>query len=399
MKKMIASLLSVTLCLCFVGCNKKAEKQEVSSYSVPSGHSHIVASKTDSASQNSTISQNTTVSQNNSSAQGNSSVNSSSANQSVSQNSPASSKNPTQSASSKNESVYKDPIPANAPRIICWGDSITQGISTKGISYPYFLQKKLKNNYRVLNAGASGEKSGIIAARQGAYRVTLKSDITFKADYGSVILDDSNGFILEDGTTIEFSMDYAGYLNDLSCKNIFINGKEFQLRFMGDHMELLRDDYSKKLTLKKGSEVIFESSQKQKGSYCEIFYVSANDKGHCEGDAEDVEYLIKRYKAMINRHGDNNYMVIIPHWVSGYTEALKKEFGDRAVDLSGEMCKRVIENKEYPYTATDLAQAESGKIPDSLRNQSYDMLHLNSLGYEMMADVIYNTGVKLGFWK
>jgi len=297
---------------------------------------------------------------------------------------------------------YKDPIPANAPRIICWGDSITQGMGMDdGDDYPAVLQRLIGNSYRVLNAGAGGEQSQTIAARQGAYDIYLKADLVFEAGYGSVTLDDKNGFVLEDGTLLDINEDGESFRNDLPCKKIYIAGKEYELACTGKKLQVLRESYDKKLVLKKGSKVVLDSSNLQKGSYCEIFYVGANDEGHREGDPEDVEYLINRYKAMAKRQGKNCYMVIVPQWANGYSEPLKKEFGDKAVDLKAEICKRVIENKGNSFSDKDIKEAKDGKIPTALKyeNKASDTLHLNSDGYEMMAKIIYENGVKLGYWK
>ena len=295
-----------------------------------------------------------------------------------------------------------DPIDKNAPRIICWGDSITQGMGMDdGDDYPAVLQRLIGNSYRVLNAGAGGEQSQTIAARQGAYDIYLKADLVFEAGYGSVTLDDKNGFVLEDGTLLDINEDGESFRNDLPCKKIYIAGKEYELACTGKKLQVLRESYDKKLVLKKGSKVVLDSSNLQKGSYCEIFYVGANDEGHREGDPEDVEYLINRYKAMAKRQGKNCYMVIVPQWANGYSEPLKKEFGDKAVDLKAEICKRVIENKGNSFSDKDIKEAKDGKIPTALKyeNKASDTLHLNSDGYEMMAKIIYENGVKLGYWK
>lgn len=299
-----------------------------------------------------------------------------------------------------NQSV--DPISPNAPKIICWGDSITFGMGmSRSQTYPAFLQNFVGNGYRVLNAGSSGERSHTIAARQGAYDVFLDKDIVFGKDYGNADIgtDGDHSMILSDGTKLDINKDGEAFMNDLPSKKVFIDGKEYELAVQDGKFELLRENYKKKLVLKKGSKVVFESAKTQENSYCGIFYIGANDG--LSGTDADIEYLINRYKAMIKCQKNDRYLVIIPQWSAKFTKRFKTEFGDKAIDLRIEICKRDLSSVGIFATERDLEQMAQNTIPTSLKynNNVADSLHFNEYGYEIMASIIYERGVKLGYWK
>lgn len=288
------------------------------------------------------------------------------------------------------------------PRIICWGDSITRGMGmSKENKYPTVLQNFIGDGYLVVNGGSSGEKSHTIAARQGAHKVYLDKDIIFESGVSTVNIGGvgDHSMMLSDGTKLSLNGAGEAFTNDIPCQTVYIDGKEFTLSISNKTYYLTRSDTASALTLSEGAEVIFDSAIKQQGSYVEIFYVGANDG--LSANPKDIEYLINRYKAMIERHGNDNYIIIIPQWDTGFVEPFKKEFGDKAVNLRGEMCSYDLTTVGLTPTEADIAEAKAGIIPTSLKyeNNPNDSLHFNAYGYKMMGTIIYEHGVKLGYWK
>lgn len=383
-KKITTLILTVSLCFCFTSCGEEVVSKPSSS--IASGPSVFDFGATQ-----------------NQSSQGNNAAQTSST--SDKKGGPSSGSSVSQSGGgysstdkSDDKVVEKDPIPANAPRIICWGDSITEGMGmTRGNDYPGVLQKLLGTKYRVLNGGAGGEKSWTIAARQGAYKVTLDRDLVFNPDYGSVYLDGKKGpnLILDDGSILDISEWGGAFNNDIPCKKVYINGKQYTLDISNKMLEIVREDYLKKLVIKKGTEVVFDSAKKQQGSYCEIFYIGAND------GIQKPEKLVARYKSMANRQGSNRYIVIIPQWDTRYTDALKAEFGDKALDIREKMCAFDAEKEfGYYFSSDDKSRVKQGKLPllYMYENKVGETLHLSKEGYNVMAHVIYEHGKSLGYW-
>lgn len=299
--------------------------------------------------------------------------------------------------------TYEEQINTEIPRILCWGDSITHGMGMDADKkYPSVLQQLIGEGYKVYNGGASGEKSYTIAARQGAYEVYLDKDIVFDAGVSKVYIGEPYDQCMElaDGTKIGISKWGDPFKSELTVSKVYINGEQYRFYDAGvGSFYLERSDATEALTLAKGSLVEFESQRMQQGSFVEIFYVGANDG--ISSTEENITYLINRYKDMIERHGNDNYIVIVPQWDAGFSEAFKEEFGDKAVDIRLEMCSRDLSTVGLVPTEDDLALQNRGIIPTALKynNDPTDSLHLNEYGYKMMANIIYERGVGLGYWK
>lgn len=290
-------------------------------------------------------------------------------------------------------------------RILCWGDSITYGMGmSKENKYPSVLQSLVGDGFQVLNGGSSGEKSHTIAARQGAYDVFTDKDLVFDAGVSKINIGvvNDHSMILEDGTKISIGRYGDPFTNDLPVNKVYINDVEYKFSYSGSNYYLERSDSSESFTIPKGSKVVFESSNMQKGAFVEIFYVGANDS--LGASAAEVEYLVNRYKKMIARHGNDNYLVIIPQWHgidSAFTKAFKEAFGDKAVHIRKEMCTRDLSTVGLTPTDDDIALQKKGIIPTALKynNDPTDSLHFNEYGYKMLAQILYDRGVALGYWK
>ena len=63
------------------------------------------------------------------------------------------------------------PVYADIKKIICWGDSITEGMAmTPRETYPARLQELLGERFKVLNSGDGGEDAVTIPVRQWCAR-------------------------------------------------------------------------------------------------------------------------------------------------------------------------------------------------------------------------------------
>lgn len=294
-------------------------------------------------------------------------------------------------------------------KIICWGDSITHGMGmTIDKKYPSVLQSFLGDGYSVLNCGSSGEKSYVIAARQGAYKVFLSKEIVFKPDVSTVLIGNGTDdcFKVEDGRSMTIFLQNAIATCDLSIKTTFINGAEYTLSY--EHLEddserlyMSRSNKGEALIIPADTEVLFDSviKQQDKENYCEIFYFGAND-GFALTDEGRAAY-VKCYKDMIERHGDDCYLIILPTWTHLFDEALVGAFGDKTVNLrSGKDILRVMDVMNITPKEDDWIDINQDLIPKSLswNNNRHDV-HLNEYGYYYMATMVYEKGVKLGYWK
>lgn len=279
--------------------------------------------------------------------------------------------------------------------IICWGDSLTQGMSmSAGYTYPQHLQGDLNGQYKVINAGVPGETSIAISSRANIVKAVLTNDIVFEKGKNSVELD-REFLSTAEGEIIT----YKGFGNGLPFDKIVIGGQEFTVLFKnGSSWEegiytLVRQSTDTKLTIKKGTAIQFNYSSQYESLYCNVILMGANDSG------DTTEELVERYKNLGSSSDKNIY--IIPYYTEEDVAAeFKAVFGDNALDMRDYFINHAHEDYDLEVTELDAWCIKKGKVPATfcLDNDKNDC-HLSDIGYKVMADQVYKTGVKLGYWK
>lgn len=283
-------------------------------------------------------------------------------------------------------------------RIICWGDSITAGMGMeKPQKYPSVLQTLVGNDYQVLNAGSSTESSDVIAARQGALEVFVAEDIVFGQGVATVKISNANncGLVFFNGKNVRLNPGEA-FTNDLPANELYINDVKYKLSVTSAGIHTLtRTDTSAPLTISKGEKVLFSSAKEQVGSYCGIFYVGANG-----GFGDTSEGLVELYKDMVEHHGNDYYLIILPTWTDKYDRALITAFGNKAINLKSTTdITRIMEDMNLTPTEEDWTYINKNLMPVSFtwENTPNDV-HLNENGYRYMAAMVYERGVELEYW-
>ena len=268
-------------------------------------------------------------------------------------------------------------------RILCWGDSVTEGMAMpSGKDYPAQLGALLGPGYEVLNSGDGGEDSATISVRQGAAPITTASAISFPAGERAVQIGDAadNGFRTLAGgkTRLTLALGRAIPVNPVE-----IGSASYAISFRDFHwntptnpisytlwLERGEDDAAEARTIPAGTPVTFASVAATPDAYCEIIFMGANG-----GWDNDVDKLIAQIRAMIARRGeDRPYLVIVPYWQSfsqQKRDAFKAAFGRHAV--------------EFPVEA-------------SLCYRNRMDVHLNERGYALLASLLHERGAELGYW-
>ena len=268
-------------------------------------------------------------------------------------------------------------------RILCWGDSVTEGMAMpKGKDYPAQLEVLLGDGYKVFNSGDGGENSVTIPARQGAVKLATAEVITFPSGESTVKIGDAsdNGFRTPAGEKIMLT---AALGRKIPVNPVKIGKDEYKLSFQGFRwnsptnkisyaLMLSRSDESaaKAATIPAGTSVKFASADAVPGAYCEIFFMGGNG-----GWDRKVEKLIAQFRTMIARRGEKRpYLVIVPYW-KGFPEkdkeVFKAAFGRHAV--------------EFP-------------VEDNLCYKNRPDVHLNENGYALLAKLLHERGAELGYW-
>jgi len=326
----------------------------------------------------------------------------------------SSNKDEKENVSSKNESEDKESSSSKVTsskqevteklKIICWGDSITQGMSVpQNKNYPAVLGSYLGDKYEVLNAGVPGESSYAIAARQGAIEVFTAREVVIKKGEFSGYLGkvEDTGICTADGINID--TDHRGYA--FSCQLpatvIYIDGEKYKLSVRNEEFFISKYQRAEKdIIIKKGSKIEFNSSREQQKAYCEVILVGANDG--LGGSPEDIKALTERYKKMAERRKNDKYLVIVPWWLGNlFDDVFVEAFGDKAINFRQIALTTGLQTIGIRQPSKDDEYAiKNGSIPPSLmlNNSTTDPLHLSENGYKLMGLLIYERGMRLKYW-
>ena len=282
--------------------------------------------------------------------------------------------------------------------IICWGDSITESMGMVDLyRYPAQLQGDIGSQFKVINAGVSGENSNEITSRANLLDIGLTNYIMFPKGVDSVEL--TREFASIKGGEVLY---YKGFGRELAMTDLIIGGKNYKMSFKnGEHWDqgiytLTRTDASQTLTLPKGTTVKYDYSDKFESIYCNVILMGANDKN------VPIPEIIERYRRLGSSSKKNIY--IIPHYYGdadgSITKLFKDAFGDQALDLRDYFVNHAHEDYDVEKTALDKFCIRKNQVPVTFCYQNKrDECHLSSIGYKVMADQVYKLGVKLGYWK
>ncbi len=293
--------------------------------------------------------------------------------------------------------------------VACWGDSVTEGMAMpREKTYPSRLQARLGDGYKVLNSGCGGENSVTIPVRQGAYRLTTAAAISFKAGEDKVMIGDGNdnGFRTPDGSKIKLT---SALGREIPVNDIMIGRDLFRLSFTEFRWNtatnpimykllLSRKDSARALSIPAGTPVKFASTDISKKAACEIIFMGANG-----GWNNDIKVLIGNYHAMLDRRGAGRpYLVIVPYWGGfrkEFADAFKTAFGRNAIDFREEAIKRGLACEGLQPTELDRREMAVGRVPPSLLYRNRPDVHMNEYGYDFLAQLVFERGKELGYWK
>lgn len=285
--------------------------------------------------------------------------------------------------------------------IVCWGDSMTQGVGadtdadalvsladgelydTSAQSYPQVLSQL--TGLDTYNFGVAGATSEEIAVMQGGLPWT-----EIEIADGDDEAEDSAG-------------DSATESDDLATDA----GDEAEADDEGGDDEA--DDQGEQPISHIDPEVVDEGEEHTG----DILVLEIGSNGGWDGD---YQVLIDQYRAMIDRSGCDDYLILgdtddpgtsvgdtsqvpftddyAPRETSWET-ALREAFGDHFINMRVFLIKHGLEISGLTPTPEDVADARLGCISKQLRS---DWTHLNARGYFAKAVAVYQRGIKLGYW-
>lgn len=240
-----------------------------------------------------------------------------------------------------------------AREIVCWGDSLTEGVGAEYAlirledgsifdasyqSYPQVLQQLTR--LPTYNFGVPGATSEEIAVMQGGWESASVLD-----DYKTI-----------DSEVIDQS---SKHLGDILVLELGSNGG------WGADYNTLIAQYDAMIAY----------------SGCESFIVigDTDDPGMSLGDPNQ--------RPMKDGEGPGE---------TAWEAALREAYGDRFINMRAHLIERGLETARLEKNPEDEEDASRGCLSRQLRA---DWTHLNAYGYYAKAKAVHERGVQLGFWE
>lgn len=281
--------------------------------------------------------------------------------------------------------------------IICFGDSITEGMGMKRPdAYPGVLGSLLEGQFTVLNAGVGGENSYTICSRANALPFTVKEEIIFEKGESEYL---SDAYIFQGIHGEKIRYRYGVFGRNLPLSKIFIDGKLYTFRIdRTDHEEtdryvIVRDDTTERLVIPVGAPIKYDYSEVYDYCYCTVLLQGAND-----GDMP-IDIIIDRYKKIASLN--ERFIALIPHYRGDETaKKFYDVFGENCVNLRKYCLNEYWKDYAQKKSETDRECIQKGKMPPhfTYKNNVGDC-HLNEIGYRVLAHLVYKKGIELGYWK
>ena len=279
--------------------------------------------------------------------------------------------------------------------IVCWGDSITEGMGmSNSLHYPAILQTLVGKNYKVINTGVGGETTYTILARANAIDFSLISDLTFAEGEATATVENNKLFVAEDGGEIKFK----GRCRQLPKITVVIGDNTFDMTYVQTsgtygvgNVILTRSDTKSALTIKKGTKAKFDYSEYFDEVYCNISLMGANDGGL------PANVLIERNKKIAHTAEKNLY--IVPYYDADYSAEFNAAFGKEAVEVRKYFQTDAVTDYGITINQKDKDCLSQNAIPAQFcyNNLPFNC-HLNETGYHALANRIYKRGVELSVW-
>ena len=269
------------------------------------------------------------------------------------------------------------------PRIICWGDSLTQSYDNRS-AYPDVLREI--SGCDVINYGIQSELTYDIALRAGGIGVYTE-DFTIPVGTGRVPV----GLYTQSGSSVRLLREGEAGINP--C---FINNVCGRLSVEDGIFYFARLEAGDEVTVADGTPLVTQGMANRRPTDVAVIFTGTNDKP----DAESVANVISTQAKIINAIGTDKYVVIGLTYRGGMDEidevnaALAEEYGDRFIDIRKYLLEYGLEDAGITPTDKDIADIANGEIPSSLRR---DYVHGNESYYKLLARQVFRKIIQLGY--
>lgn len=302
------------------------------------------------------------------------------------------------SAAPATESAYATAATAPVGRIVCWGDSFTQGImdgfhdiSSRPI--PTALSELL--GVEALNYGIGGDTAEAIAMRQGGIRFYI-DDVTIPAGVEAVpvTIIGENGY--QPGS---LAQNGDKGLNDVTVGGIVgrIDWNSGYARY-----EFTRKEAGEELVITEPTQVFTSGMTVPKNGDILVMCIGANNRDWQAESEEDFQTLISIQEAMIDYAATDEFIIIafpsieFLKYDTVFNAKLKEYWGEHFVDFNEYMLSdQCFEDFGIKKTGPDMKDIRDGKIPRSFL--AAGNLHPNQMGYDIISKFVAERIEELGY--
>jgi len=295
-------------------------------------------------------------------------------------------------------------------RVVCYGDSLTMGIQTGfgdivDVPYPIRLGQYL--GIEGINYGIGAETSDMIAMRQGALAVYV-DDITIPEECEPVLL---NYTIDNDDEFSVFAMYGFEGIND--CEIAGVKGKitaysDDDNRF-NEEIYFVRNEPGEEVVITEPERIITHAMMDAKEDDILVIWSGSNDLLGAV-DTSQFETITGYIDAMIEYAGTDEYVVvgytaddylgsnIYRDCVNDYNILLAEKYGDKFVNVKSYLATYdALYDHGIEPTESDIERLKKGWIPYSLLDESDYPVHFNQIGYDIVADMVAEKIIELGY--
>lgn len=274
------------------------------------------------------------------------------------------------------------------PRIVCWGDSLTEGTGGSGTTYPNTLEKL--SGREVLNYGVYAEMASCIAARQGGNPMHADEAFTIPAACEPVEIKPVN----ESG-----SPEMLMVFGDAGINPCSIGGVMGTMSINMDNgaRYFTRSEAGDEVAVAGGTPILFHAMLDKKDDDILVIFSGTNDYP----DTESIKDVIAYQRAMLEYAGAENYVVIgmtkkkAMEEIVEINQILAEEYGEHFLDIREYLMEHGLEDAGAAETEQDRADMAAGEIPTSLRTDEEG--HGTSAFYRIIGEQLYKKMQELGY--
>lgn len=302
------------------------------------------------------------------------------------------------------------------PSIGCWGDSLTygQGATEQANAYPETLAKL--SGCPVYNMGVPGETAMTIAARQGAVEIVLPEAFTIprvgsvEIPLADVVMDGKTVYYLpteEDGKVIPRNTAFGDWNPVTICGvkgmlTVEVNSTVWPR--MLNRVRFTRAQAGNEVQVKAGERLLCPAQEVE--ADINVFFTGTNGGWSVDNTvAEDSPAAAAKLAELLRRqiaktpHSEQYIVVGLIGGAEGdwkdTEQTLHAAFGEHYLDVKSYLAsEQALSDAGVAPTEQDRADIAVGRIPTCLRT---DSVHLNDVGYKLLAQEIYKKLVVLKY--